>query len=47
MLAATVRAAGELLPEQKFASSDRPLARTSFERFANAIAAEVARAAAR
>lgn len=46
MLAASVTTGdGRTLPEQKFASSDRALARSSFERFANAIAAEVARAA--
>lgn len=38
---------GSKLPTQTFASSDRPLAATSFERFANAIAAEIARASAR
>lgn len=45
-LSATVTTAeGKKLPEQKFAVSDRPLNRPSIQRFAEALAWEVARAA--
>lgn len=48
MLAANVTtAAAGTLPEQKFASSDRDLTRSSFERFAQALAAQIARAGER
>lgn len=48
MLAATVTTAdGTRLPEQKMAVSDRQLTRGSLERFARALAGEVARAEAR
>ena len=48
MLAATVTTAdGARLPEQKMAVSDRQLTRGSLERFAKALAGEVARAEAR
>ena len=48
MLAATVTTAdGARLPEQKMAVSDRQLTRNSLERFAKALAGEVARAEAR
>lgn len=47
-LAATVTtAAGTRLPEQKMAISDRQLTKGSLERFARALAGEVARAGAR
>ena len=41
-LTASVAAKGRLLPEQSFASMDRDLDNRSFERFAAAIAAQVA-----
>lgn len=41
-LAATVAANGQVLPEQNFASMDRDIDRRSFERFAGAIADQVA-----
>lgn len=45
MLAATVTIqGGQKLPEQKYAINDRTLTRSSFERFAKAIAAEIGRA---
>lgn len=48
MLTATITTAdGARLPEQKFAVSDRQLSRGSLERFAMALAGEVARAEAR
>lgn len=43
MLAATLTAAGRQLPEQKFARMDRELDRSAFERFAEAIADQVAK----
>ena len=44
-LAAVVRTAdGRTLPEQNYAISDRALNKTSFERFAEAVGAELARA---
>ncbi len=48
MLAAWITTAdGTRLPEQKFAVNDRQLSRGSLERFAKALAGEVARAEAR
>ena len=41
-LAATVTSGGRTLPEQKFATMDRELTRSSFERFAAAIAEQLA-----
>ena len=41
-LIANVTANGRKLPEQKFASMDRPLARSSFERFARSLATQLA-----
>lgn len=47
-LAATLTTAdGTILPEQKFAISDRSLTKGSLERFAKALVGEVARAASR
>lgn len=47
-LAATLTTAdGTVLPEQRFAISDRSLTRGSLERFAKALVGEVARAASR
>jgi hypothetical protein len=47
-LAATVTTAdGRKLPEQRFAASDRDLTKSSFERFAKALAGEAARAGGR
>ena len=44
-LAATLTTAdGRKLPEQRFAVSDRSLTKSSFERFARALAVEVAKA---
>ncbi|HEY6661773.1 MAG TPA: hypothetical protein VIZ66_02515 [Sphingomicrobium sp.] len=43
-LAATVTANGKALPEQNFATMDRDLNRASFERFAAALAEQVAKA---
>jgi hypothetical protein len=43
MLAATLTVNGRALPEQKFASMDRDLDSHSFERFANALAEQVAK----
>lgn len=43
-LAATVTANGKVLPEQSFASMDRDLNAGSFERFAAALAEQVAKA---
>lgn len=45
MLAATLVVNGRALPEQKFAVMDRALGETSIRRFANALAAVVAKAA--
>ena len=42
-LAATLIANGKALPDQKFASMDRELTKSSFERFARAIAEQVAK----
>ena len=45
LLAATVTTAdGKTLPVQKFAVSDRELTKSSFERFAKALAGEAAKA---
>ena len=41
-LSANVHVKGRTLAEQKFSSMDRALAQSSFERFAKAVAAEVA-----
>ena len=41
-LAATLTSEGRTLPDQKFASMDRELTRSSFERFAAAIADQIA-----
>ena len=47
-LAATLTTAdGRKLPEQRFASSDRDLTKTSFERFAKALAGEAGKANSR
>lgn len=47
-LAATLTTAdGRKLPERRFAASDRDLTKTSFERFAKALAGEAAKAGAR
>jgi len=45
MLAATLVVNGRALPEQKFAVMDRTVGEASIRRFANALAAEVAKAA--
>ena len=44
-LSATLVVNGRKLPEQKFAIMDRELSRSSIERFARSLAAEVAKAA--
>lgn len=44
-LTASVAAKGRVLPEQSFASMDRDVDGRSFERFADAIAAQVAQSA--
>lgn len=44
MLAATLTAGGRTLPEQRFASMDRDLDGRSFERFAEVLADQAARA---
>ena len=44
MLAATMSVDGRTLPEQKFATMDRELGGDSFERFAGALAEQVAQA---
>ena len=46
-LRAAVHAKGRAVTEQRFSSMDRPLARSSFDRFAKALAAEVAASARR
>jgi len=46
-LSATVHVDSRTLPEQRFSSMDRPLAKSSFDRFAKAIAAQVAASRAR
>lgn len=46
-LSATVHGKGRALAEQRFASMDRPLAKSSFDRFAKSVAAEVAASARR
>ena len=46
-LSASVHAKGRTLTEQRFSSMDRPLAKSSFDRFAKAVAAEVAASARR
>lgn len=43
-LVATVTSGGRTMPEQKFASMDRDLSRSSFERFAAALADQLAKA---
>ena len=47
MSATLTTADGRILPEQKFATSDRSLNRGSFERFAKALVGEVTRGLAR
>ena len=47
LAAAVTMADGRSLPEQRLVVSDRPLSRSSFERFARSIAGEVARAQGR
>lgn len=44
LAASIITAAGQRLPEQKYASSDRPLSSGSFERFARVLADQLAEA---
>ena len=46
-LSASIHTKGRTLAEQRFSSMDRALARSSFDRFAKAVAAEVAAGARR